>query len=135
MKSRRKKKDGNEYISLGTCDYDDSQSDRDSEVEDIMNHKSVIRRAKSNIGCFQFIFILSSSGAIFLTIIAYLLYNDSIYLRVRGPEDGGKPKLAKSVFVAAIMYAIVALLTLAPSRQKLKVIYINDAIEKIKNQI
>ena len=136
MKSRRNRKDGNEYVSLSTCDYDgDSQSDFDSDTEDNINHKTFIKRANPNTGCYQFIFILACSGTIFLTLLAYLLYHDNIYLRIQGPDDGGRPKLAKNVFIAAIMYAIVAMLTLAPSRQKLKVISINDAMDKIKNQI
>ena len=54
MKSRRNRKDGNEYVSLSTCDYDgDSQSDFDSDTEDNINHK-IIRKD-------QFAFITTTS--------------------------------------------------------------------------
>ena len=135
MSSRRRKKAGLgiDYIALSTCDYDDeNQSGTDSEAErevELDPSKKVIRRVRGGNGCYQFIFILSICGAVFLTIIAYLLHTNSIYLRIKHKSiQGGRKGLASSVFIAAIMYVLVAIFTVSSTKIKWKKITIESQL-------
>jgi hypothetical protein len=56
-------------------------------------------------------FVFSLSGVIFLSIIAYMLHKDSIYIRIDGANGKKKKELVKGVVGAIVMYIICMLLS------------------------
>ena len=54
----------------------------------------------------------SISGVVFLSIIAYLLQTNSVYIKVGKENEDRKPTLSEGVIGAAVMYAVTACIVL-----------------------
>jgi divalent metal cation (Fe/Co/Zn/Cd) transporter len=52
--------------------------------------------------------ILSLSGVVFLSIIAYLLKSNSLYIKVGKENEAKKESLSEGVIGAVVMYALTA---------------------------
>lgn len=95
---RSSARDSAEYSKLSTED------DEMDAVPQLNVYKTeVLEEPKSSFGL-QFCFLFSLSGVIFLSIISYLLYHNSIYIQV---GHNAKPKrvLANSSFIAVLIYS------------------------------
>jgi len=74
------------------------------------------RRVGSWDGCCRFLFFLSLAGIVFMSIITYMLAQDSIYLKIGDHVPQSKPELARGCFGAVILYITTAFLSFSPTK-------------------
>ena len=126
--------DSDDRESAFDSDYDSSHESFSSQsVRERYYSRNLRRRVGTWDGICRMLFLLSIAGVIFLTVLMYLLSTDSVSLEISSDVAYRKPELARGVFGAVVLYAIMAFLTYSPSRTRAMIHHTGSHLAKLKS--
>eukprot|EP01039_Chlorochromonas_danica_P000523 gene523-562_t len=95
---RKRSKSGGSYRQLSTDENIDSVS------EPLLFHRPKAVPQSQSFFCVKLFAVFSLSGVVFLSTVAWLLAQESPYLRLSGAYNNRKAELANAVVGAIVMY-------------------------------